>query len=144
METYAITLIVCGSVAAAVIVLCCLCNIGRNKKTKVSTTTRQTDHDLEIGKTSKTANGRVRAILAGAAATVVVNSSGSGGGGCVAGGGGGGGGSGCVTVTKKEESGASRPAATISRPGSDGGSDSGYSGGGGSGGGSHGGGCGSD
>nr|GEW34571.1 hypothetical protein [Tanacetum cinerariifolium] len=66
----------------------------RNKKTKVSTTTRRTDHDLEMGKTSKTANGRVRAILAGAAAslaaaTVVVNSSGSGGGGCVGGGGGG-------------------------------------------------------
>nr|XP_043626038.1 glycine, alanine and asparagine-rich protein-like [Erigeron canadensis] len=112
MKTYAIVLIDCGSVAAALIFLCGVCNIGKKKKTRVPTSTRPqiirpplgTTRDLELGKTSKTTNndgGMV--ILAGAAASVataaVIISGGGGGdsgGGCGGGGCGGGGcGGGC-------------------------------------------------
>ena len=105
MKTYAIVLIVCGSVAAALIVMYCLCNIRKKKKTEVPTTVRpplRTNLDLEMGKTSKTNNSRTndgdKVILSVAAASVVIDTSGGGGcsgGGCGGGCSGGGCGGGC-------------------------------------------------
>ncbi|KAJ0493698.1 hypothetical protein HanIR_Chr12g0589071 [Helianthus annuus] len=104
MKAYAIVLIVCGSVAAAVFLLCCLFNTGKKKKTKVPTTgphpPLRADPDLELGKKTTERDER-KVILVGAVATAAVivsagGDSGGGGGGCGGGGCGGGGcGGGC-------------------------------------------------
>ncbi|GJY05891.1 hypothetical protein Tco_0371831 [Tanacetum coccineum] len=78
----------------ALIVVYCLCNMRKKKKTKVPTTTRPqltTNCDLEKGKPSKTNNSRINdtdMVISVAAASVVIGA--SGGGGCGGGGCGGG------------------------------------------------------
>lgn len=107
MKAYAIALIACGSAAVALLILCCLCKVGRKKRPTVTATMTarqppapQAYRDVERGEKSKSSrlkDGEM-VILAGAtAATAAVVISSGGGGGDVGGGDGGdgGGGGGC-------------------------------------------------
>ncbi|KAF3657646.1 putative multisubstrate pseudouridine synthase 7-like [Capsicum annuum] len=117
MKAYAIALIVCGSVAAAlVLIFCCFCKSGRKKKSYPVSTRNvtggspappppqplQVNRDVEKGEIKAKSNTAIRdggmVVLGAAAATAataaVVTSAYSGGGGCGGGGGGGGDGGG--------------------------------------------------
>ena len=108
MKTYAIVLIVLGSVAAGILTLCCLCSIGRKKKQLPATSQARpsaprppSDYDVEKGQTAKTGAMRdggmaiLGATAAVAAATMAAEAVfGGGGGGCDDSGTGGGHGSG--------------------------------------------------
>ncbi|KAF3442288.1 hypothetical protein FNV43_RR16204 [Rhamnella rubrinervis] len=97
MKAYAIVLMACGSTIAALIILCCLCNIGRTKKKKQITRPPVSARTVTStsASTGKRDGGMV--ILAGADAAVVASvSGGDGDGGGDSGGGDGGGcGGGC-------------------------------------------------
>ena len=102
MKAYAIVLIACGSVAVAIVVLCCLCKGGGKRKlpavqrsTAAPQSAQQTYSDMEKGQTSKSCGSKdgKMVILAGAGAAIATTSivtassggwnSGGGGGGAV-------------------------------------------------------------